>query len=88
MVFPEVVRRMSRRGAALIEQRVNDRLGADFSAMLAAHRQTSVDLLPVFKANKSPTLYAADYHIWQEGHRLLADAVAPELKARLSRPGQ
>jgi hypothetical protein len=84
MVFPEVVRRMSPRGAALMGQRLNDRLDAEFSAILSAHGQKFVDLLPVFKAHKSPTLYAGDYHIWQEGHRLLADAVAPELKARLS----
>ena len=67
-----------------MEQRVNDRLEADFSAILSSHGQEFVDLLPVFKAHKSPTLYAGDYHVWQEGHRLLADAVAPLVKAQLS----
>ena len=88
MVFPEVVRRMSERGAALVDQGVNDGLHADFSRILETHAQTYVDLLPVFRANKSATLYAADYHIWQEGHRLLADALVPVVKAWLLRPEQ
>jgi hypothetical protein len=79
---------MSAPGAALVEQGINDRLGADFAGILSAQGQPFVDLLPVFKAKKSATLYAEDYHIWQEGHRLLADAAAPEVQARLSRPGQ
>ena len=85
MVYPEVVGRMNAAGAALVQKRVNDGLAADFAGILSAQRQPFVDLLPVFKAHKRPVPYAADYHLWHEGHRLLADAVAPAVKTRLSR---
>jgi hypothetical protein len=85
MVYPEAVRRMSDLGAALVAKRVNDHLAADFAGILSAQGQPIVDLLPVFKAHKRPVPYAADYHLWHEGHRLLADAAVPAVKARLSR---
>jgi hypothetical protein len=46
-----------------------------------------VDLFDVFQSADQPDLYAGDFHIWKQGHALLAQAVLPHVRQALEAGG-
>lgn len=87
MVDPGRTRGLSAPVAALLgpddSATPNRRLHDDLAARIAERKLPCVDLLPAFVGRPLEELYAADCHIFDGGHRLLADVLLPELAARV-----
>lgn len=50
-----------------------------FVAVLNGRGLRIVDFEPAFRVDRSPALYAKDFHVYRKGHRLMADALRPVL---------
>lgn len=86
LVFPEHARNASSGAREVVESGVQLAFHRWFRGMLAARGATVVDLLPVFAADGRLEIYAFDLHVFELGHRLLAEAlVAPVERALQAR---
>jgi hypothetical protein len=85
LVQPQHTRGLSKLAAEVVDGGAQRRLRDGFMALLADRSADVIDLEPVFVADGRLELYALDFHIYREGHRLLALQTEPRLKALLSR---
>jgi len=75
MVFPEQAMKMSAYARKATANRGNMCLLGHMKNILCEESCNVVNLLPVFIESRRPFLYAGDFHIWQEGHKLIADSI-------------
>jgi hypothetical protein len=71
----------------IVRAEINRRLRIDLAAELTHAGITVVDLFDVFQSADQPDLYAGDFHIWKQGHALLAQAVLPHVRQALEAGG-
>jgi lysophospholipase L1-like esterase len=84
LVFPERTRSRSAAVAEVVAAGANATLRARFLALLAELQVPSVDVVDAFEKDGRDALYATDYHLHAEGHRLLAEALVGPVTAALS----
>jgi hypothetical protein len=86
LVFPDRLIAHGGRIAETMRAGANARLRDRFRSLLAECGATGVDVVERFREDGRDLLYADDFHLFIEGHRLLAEAmvepVAAALKAR------
>ncbi|MGE0144435.1 MAG: SGNH/GDSL hydrolase family protein [Planctomycetota bacterium] len=85
LVQPKHASGLSKLAGEVVDGGVQRKLRDGFMALLADRSADVIDLEPVFVADGRLELYALDFHIYREGHRLLALQVEPRLKVLLSR---
>ncbi len=85
LVFPERAAARGERVAEVVSAGINARLRDGLRALLAERGLDCVDLLETFRQDGRDALYAADYHIFIEGHRLLAEALLEPVAAALEK---
>lgn len=68
----------------VLAERWNRRLRLDFKEEVEGLGVPVVDLWPEFRDADADDLYAGDFHIWAEGHRVLAEALAPQVTRLLA----
>ncbi len=88
LVYPGTVRALGAGAAAAVDSGVNARIHRSMGRILADLGTPHVDLLPFFLPTKDRYLYASDYHVWKEGHALLAEALAPKAAELLADAGK
>jgi hypothetical protein len=79
MVFPDQTKQMSAYARNVVENKGNMRLLSRIENILDGEGCDLVNLLPVFVEGSRPFLYANDFHIWQEGHKLIVDSICGEV---------
>lgn len=84
LVFPDRVASYGARAMEAVAGGANERLRAEFRALLAARSIAAVDLVETFRADGRDALYATDYHVWIDGHRLFAEALQAPIEAALT----
>jgi hypothetical protein len=67
------------------DQGLTARLAAEFLADLAGAGIATLDMTPIFQAAAEPPFWDLDLHMDLAGHRLVAEALAPLVEARLPR---
>lgn len=84
MVFPERAAALAEPVARLLRGSPNLALLEDLKGILTRRGCAFADLLPEFRRRGTDQLYASDYHIWLEGHQLVAEAVEQQLLTKLA----
>jgi len=64
---------------ATLAEQANRRLRQDLANAATGLGIEVIDALPIFQACELPDLYAGDFHIWKNAHRLIAEALAKTL---------
>ncbi len=85
LVFPDKVANASPLAAATVKSGVQAKLHNWFRSLLEEGQNPVIDLLDDFKANATLGIYAYDFHIWTTGHKMLADALEPQLRTILKK---
>jgi hypothetical protein len=81
LVFPERAAAQSDEVRALLAGNPNANVRSALLAALAELGIPYLDLVESFRADGRDALYALDYHVYVEGHRLLAEALLPSVLA-------
>ncbi|MSR46217.1 MAG: hypothetical protein EXS13_03985 [Planctomycetes bacterium] len=84
VAFPTRAAALGERVAEVVTSGANGRLRAELRALLAQLGIPCIDVLESFQADGRDALYATDYHIFVEGHRLLAEALTEPLSESLA----
>lgn len=85
LVFPDKVEGLGPLVKEVVQGGAQMRMHDAFREVLGSAGADSLDLLEVFRADRRLSLYAIDFHIYRDGHRVLADALEPLLEKRLVR---
>jgi hypothetical protein len=86
MVYPAETRVLGPEVAALVDADWNTRIQDAFLAGLGRLGIDAMTVLPEFVGQREQALYAGDYHIWREGHAVLAAAMRDRAAALLATP--
>jgi len=84
LAFPERVAQLGPAARAAAEAGANLRLHEGLAADARELSIELVDALPAFRSDGRPSLYADDYHLFVDGHRLLADLLFEPLRAAMT----
>lgn len=85
LIFPQHLRTASEVAGTVVDSGVQREMFEWFAHELERKEAKFVDLRPAFERDGRLSLYAVDFHIWREGHRLVAEGVAPLVRDALQR---
>lgn len=85
LVFPARVEGFGGLAKELVAGGAQRRMRDAFVAELERRAADFVDLEPAFRADGRLGLYAIDFHVFRDGHRLMADQLAAPIAERLRR---
>lgn len=85
VAFPTQAAAIGGFAAEVVQGGAQRRLYAWLQAELQNLQVPTLDLLPGFVAAGRLDVYAADFHVWRDGHRAIADGLSAMLREQLSR---
>ncbi|MFT4843721.1 MAG: hypothetical protein ACI8UD_002900 [Planctomycetota bacterium] len=86
LAFPDYAKGLGKGVEAVVNSGAQRRMRDAFVAELTKRGSAIVDLETAFKDDgRALTLYAKDFHIYRDGHRVAADVLAPSIDKLLGR---